>query len=165
MELESQTAKQTYIRLLAETLKKKIEILHNLMQLTQKQTDIIVSDEFSDEEFLKNISLKEAQLQALTQLDNGFEQLYEHVKEELATEREKYGLQIHELQDLVKTITDISVKLQTMEQRNKMKIETVFAVRRKEIKTARMSSQTVTNYYKTMANQQENQSLFYDKKK
>jgi flagellar biosynthesis/type III secretory pathway chaperone len=165
MELENHTSRQTYIQLLADTLKKKREVLNLLMNITQKQESVITSEPFREEQFLQIITLKEEHIQNLAKLDTGFEQLYNSVKEELVNNKNKYSAEIAVLKDLITDITDFSVRLQAMEKRNKSKLEVLFASKRKEIKMSRMSNQKAANYYKTMANQQESQSYFYDKKK
>lgn len=164
MELENDTAKQAYIQLLAEILKKKTEVLNKLTDLTQRQETVINSDSFNENSFNEIISLKEEQLKALSKLDDGFEQLYESVKEELTVNKNSYTAQISQLKDQITVITDYSVKLQTMESRNKAKLEALLTLKRKNIQKAKISSQTATNYYKTMAQQHEAQSFFYDKK-
>jgi hypothetical protein len=165
MELENQTTRQTYIQLMVDTLRKKTVVLNVLMNLTQQQEYIISSDTFQEDQFLQTISQKEEQIQILTKLDIGFEQLYESVKDELVNGKERYSAELEMLKELITDITDLSVKLQALEKRNKSKMDVLFARKRKEIKNSRISNQTATNYYKTMANQHEAQSYFYDKKK
>lgn len=165
MELEDQTARKTYILLLVEILQKKVQVLNILIQLTTNQHDLIASsDVINDEEFLKLITLKEEKIIHLTSLDEGFDKLYLSVKEELMAGKEKYIAEITSLKELIADITDLSVNLQTMEKRNKSQLDMYFATMRKKIKNSRLSNKTVANYYKTMTNQHEVQSFFYDKK-
>lgn len=164
MELENHTAKQAYIQLLADTLKRKTEVLNQLLDLTERQELIIASEDFNEDEFLQVITLKEEQLQVLDKLDSGFEKLYESVREELTLGKEKYEEQIVFLKEQISVVTDLSVRLQTLERRNKSKLEVIFTTKRKNLKNARVSSQTVANYYKTISKQHEAQSFFYDKK-
>jgi flagellar biosynthesis/type III secretory pathway chaperone len=165
MDLDNQTAKQTYIQLLADTLKKKIEVLNQLMELTGKQETEITSEVFNEDNFMELITLKDAQIQKLNMLDDGFEHLFRSVSDELAAGKGSYAEKIIELKEYITVITDMSVKLQTMEARNKSKLEVLLATKRKNILKAKVSAQTATNYYKTMAMQHEAQSYFYDKKK
>jgi hypothetical protein len=165
MELESNTTRQAYIQLMVDTLRKKTEVLNLLMNITQQQESIISSNTFQEDQFLQTISQKEEQIQILTKLDIGFEQLYVSVKDELVNDKERYNTEIEIMKELITDITDFSVKLQVLEKRNKSKLEVLFARKRKEIKNSRISNQTASNYYKTMANQHEAQSYFYDKKK
>jgi cell shape-determining protein MreC len=164
MELENHITKQTYIQLLTEILKRKSEILKPLLVLTKAQEAVIAAEPFSEEEFLKIISAKEEQIRELSKLDAGFEQVYESVKEELSTGKEKYRNEITGLKELILTITDQSVELQTLENRNRSKLELLLSAQRKAIKQARISARTATDYYKTMVKQHEAQSFFYDKK-
>jgi hypothetical protein len=165
MDLDNHDTKQVYIQLLTEVLQKKIEVFHKLLDLTLRQENIIGAEPFTEDEFLQTISKKETQINDLSKLDSGFEKLYNSVKEELSLNKDKYKNEISLLKDQISAITELSVKIQATEKRNKTRLEAVLARKRKDIKTARISSQTATNYYKTMANQHEAQSFFYDKKK
>ncbi|NLO09342.1 MAG: flagellar protein FlgN [Clostridiales bacterium] len=164
MELND-NAKQTYIQLLIDSLRKKQVILNELMQVTTKQQEIINSDDFEEDEFLKTITLKEEQIKSLDELDRGFEMVYDRVREELNENRMEYVSQITSLKELVTAITDLSVKLQALEKRNRPKLEALLANKRKSIKSSRLSNETVTNYYRNMTSKPESQSYFYDKKK
>ncbi len=164
MEFENKGSSRTYIQLLVVTLKKKTEILDYLIHLTEKQELIIANDDFNDEEFLQVVSLKEDSLRMLDELDNGFEQVYARVKEEITNQRYQYEAEIKEIQALIMKITDDSVRLQVLEKRNKSKLEQYFANQRRQIKASKANSQTVANYYKTMTKQNEVPSFFYDKK-
>lgn len=165
MELENQAVKQTYIKLLTDILYKKSKTLENLLELTKQQEIVIVTDDLDENEFLKIVNLKEEQINHLTTLDDGFEQLYQSVRDELAGNSDKYSSDIAVLKELITVVTNRSIEIQALEKRNKIKIENYFSNKRKEIRNSRVSNQTVTNYYKTMTNQQENSSFFYDKKK
>jgi hypothetical protein len=164
MGLENQTTKQTYIGLLAEILKRKIEVLKLLMDLSVQQEQILTAEAFDEDLFLTTIDQKEEQINRLNTLDEGFDKIYNGVKEELSVDKVSYTSEILLMKDLITEITDMSVKLQAIEKRNKEKLEQVLVEKRKEIKNFRVSNQTATNYYKTMAQQHEAQSYFYDKK-
>lgn len=123
------------------------------------------ADTFDEEAFQKTITLKDEQIQMLSQLDNGFEQLYERVKEELLINKGKFSSEINDMKKSIACITNLSVELQALEKRNQEKLKNLLATKRMGIKKSRLSSQTAANYYKTMAKQNEAQSYFYDKKK
>lgn len=164
MELESNTARQAYIQLLVDTQKKKLDVLKHLMDLTERQERLIAAGNFKEEEFLELVNLKEGKLKELSKLDDGFEQIYDSVKEELVGGKVKYTAEIAALKELIGSITDTSVKLQALERRNKANMEFYFSRKRKEIRTARKNNKAVSNYYKTMTKQHEIQSYFYDEK-
>lgn len=156
--------KQIYIQLLIDSLSKKEKILDELMQITTFQQTIIDSEGFDEDEFLKTISLKEVLINNLAELDRGFELVYDRIRAELNENRGEYTTQITKLKELVTEVTDLSVKLQALEKRNRLKLETLIAHKRKNIKNARLSNETVANYYKSMSKSQSTQSYFYDKK-
>lgn len=165
MDFDHSTAKQIYIQLLTEALNKKTKVLEQLLELTLQQEGTISSEPFEEELFLQSIHQKEELLKELDGLDQGFEQIYGRVKEELEHNRYIYRKEIAGLQEQILYITDLTVKIQATEKRNKSKLDLIFATKRKSIKNSKMSSQMATNYYKTMANQHEVPSIFYDKKK
>lgn len=165
MDFDHGTAKQIYIQLLSEVLNKKTKVLEQMLELTLQQEGTISSEPFEEELFLQSIHHKEELLKELDGLDQGFEQIYGRVKEELEHNRYIYRKEIAGLQEQILYITDLTVKIQATEKRNKSKLDLIFATKRKSIKNSKMSSQMATNYYKTMANQYEVPSIFYDKKK
>lgn len=164
MELND-NAKETYIQLLIDSLVKKQEVLNELMEITTRQQNIIDSESFEEDEFLKTISLKEEQIKSLEEMDRGFELVYDRVRENLSDNRKEYIPQITTLKERVTIITDLSVRLQALEKRNKPKLEALLANKRKNIRNSRLSNETVTNYYKNMSSKTDSQSYFYDKKK
>lgn len=156
--------KKTYIQLLIDSLKKKYAILNELMTITLKQQDLINSESFDEDEFMNTITLKEKQIKSLSEMDHGFELVYDRVREELKDNAFLYKSEITSLKELVTKVTDLSVSLQALEKRNKTGMEAIFAKKRKEIKKARLSNETVANYYKNMSGKHDSQSYFYDKK-
>ena len=157
--------KQTYIQLLIDSLEKKHELLEEIMNVTTKQQDMIDSSSFNEDEFMQTISLKEEQINKLSELDKGFEMVYDRIRDELGDNHKKYTSEIISLKELVTRVTDLSVNLQALEQRNKSKLQALLLRKRKNIKNARLSNETVTSYYKNMSAGNESKSYFYDKKK
>lgn len=156
--------KKTYIQIIIESLNKKYKVLNELMQITSRQKAIIDADSFDEDLFMETISLKQEQIDKLSELDRGFELVYDRIREDLKTNSKEYQSEITSLKELVTKITDLNIKLQALEKSNKPKLESRLANKRQSIKKSRLSNQTVTNYYKTMSSGQEAQSYFYDKK-
>lgn len=155
----------TYIHILTDTLIKKDALLDKLLTITALQEECL-NEQFTDiESFEKKLSDKEELIQQLIQLDDGFERIYSHIKEEIGAKRLEYREQIARLQELIRQITDKSTRLQGIEISNKNKIETYFLGKKKEIKNLKISNRTASNYYKNMYNQQIGESYFLDKKK
>lgn len=166
MDIQDSTTKQAYIQMLIDTLEKKRKLLHWLTNVTEQQAEILNSESFDSSLFDQTISIKSEHLQNLTMLDQGFERIYEGVREELSVNKSRYMEEINVLQGLITDITDLSVKLQVLEKRNKSRMDFVLSKKRKEIRDTRLSSKTVASYYKNMTQQNDiPSSLFYDKKK
>ncbi len=165
MELDKLKTKQVYIQLLVDASVKKSELLYSLIEITQQQEELIEQSAFEEDAFLETVSRKEELLKRLEELDHGFDQTFEHVREELVGNKYRYEAEIRTLQEHIAEISDRSVKLQAMELRNRAKLEALLTRKRKEIRRSMVSSRTAAAYYKTMSNQNEEQSFFYDKKK
>lgn len=162
--MELNNPNQTYFILLKDTLKKKIGVLQELLQYTLLQEQIIDKGDIEKEEFLGTISEKDKQLNVLIQLDDGFDQVYQRIKESLLKYPKYFEADVKELKDLITIITDLNMKLQALEKRNKTKMDNVLIKKRLEIKNFKANNQMVSNYYKNMANQHQGQAYFLDKK-
>ena len=153
-----------YVHILINTLTKKNNLLDKLIQITLLQVEYIAAIPFDMDNFDQTLVEKELIIEQLNQLDDGFEKVFDHVKEEISTNKILHKEEILQLQELIKQATEKSVKLQTTEVHNKSKLETYFANKKKEIKNFKVSSQIASSYYKNMANQHKGQSYFLDKK-
>lgn len=158
-------ANNTYIQILISILTKKNNLLEEIIRITLLQEESISQSIPDLNQFEKAISDKELLIENMNQIDDGFEKVYDHVRDELNNNKMQFKEDIILLQELIKEITDKSVKLQTLENSNKFKIESLFLSKKKEIKNFKLSNNTVLNYYKNMPNQHQGQSYFLDKKK
>ncbi len=157
--------KKTYINILTDTLRKKINLLDQLISLTKEQEEIVSSNDSDRDRLEGTITEKEALINGLNQLDTGFEKVYQHVQAELQGNKNQYKDQILILQELILSITEKSSTLQAMELRNKGKFQLFFAGGKKEIKNFKLSSQTASKYYKSVINLPQDEAHFLDKKK
>ncbi len=154
----------TYVHILVSTLSKKSNLLDNLITVTLLQEGYINTEPFDMEQFEQTLPDKEVMIEQLNQLDEGFEQVYDHVKNQLNNYKNQFEQEILQLQELIRQVTEKSVKLQALEMQNKNKLESYFAIKKKEIKDFKMSRQMANNYYKHAANQHSGESYFLDKK-
>jgi hypothetical protein len=155
----------TYVHILTDTLTKKKSLLDKLIQITIMQEEYITLTPPDIDNFETSLNDKDILIEKINELDEGFENIYEHVKEEIITNKIKHRDYILELQNLIKQVTEKSAKLQALEIKNKKNLEIFFANKKKEIKDYKKSSQTASSYYKNMMNQQSGESYFLDKKK
>lgn len=108
---------------------------------------------------------KEPLINELEKLDQGFADIYAKVQSTLNVQKQDYVQEITELQRLIKEITDLSVKIQALEERNRKMFEQYLLGRRQQLKNARKSSKTANAYYKTMSGTPQGEAYFMDKKK
>lgn len=155
----------TYVNILLSTLNRKEECLVKINALEEKQEEILANPDITVEELERSISQKQTLLNELESLDKGFETVYDRVKQELNNNREIYREAIESMQSKIVTITELTIKIQALESRNKAKAESMFVLKRGQIKNARVSNKTAATYYKNMAGQHQNgQSYFLDTK-
>ncbi|MCR5776863.1 MAG: flagellar protein FliT [Lachnospiraceae bacterium] len=156
----------SYITILIESLEKKSEILDKVIDTDAEQTAIISQEEPDMEALSKNMDVIEELALELEKLDDGFESVYEKVREELLGNKEAYREEIKRMQQLITEVTEKSVKVQTTEARNKNKVVQMFKNERRKL-GARRQSARVLNDYKYMVNGLDKQlePYFLDSKK
>lgn len=154
-----------YVNILADSLQRKKSALENILELTKEQQSLLKGDCFRDEEFKSIIEKKERFIRQLTELDAGFETIYQKVKNELEADRTKYKDDIIKMQHLIIEITDLSVEVQALEKQNKIQLEIMIANRKDKLRSSKMSNQGVSSYYRNMANTFQTQSHYVDRKK
>ena len=151
-----------YIDIMIQSLEKKVSILNQLIELNRQQKLFLQDPNLSPEDFEKNIDNKGVLIDQLNQLDDGFEELYNHVKDELNADRPAYAAEIARMQELIRAITEKSNTVRTQEARNKEQAQLKFANVRKQVKGVRNSQKVVRQYYQNMVKQD---PRFLDNKK
>lgn len=158
--------KATYLNIIIDTLKKKEILLNNLKALTLRQTEILDGEEFAADDFNNTIDEKQRSIDALLKLDEGFMETYDRVKQDLIASPSDYASEISQAKALIKKQTDLSVELQALEEKNKVKLSVQLTKGRQKGRDFRTSSRTAAAYYKNMSNRhQDGDSYFLDSKK
>ncbi len=156
---------ESYLSVLEDSLRKKLQILDELTVYTTQQQELFQAEELDYAAFDRLVDQKEPLIQKIMELDQGFETVYDRIKDQLIGNKEQYAAQIRTLQSLIGELTDKSVKLQTMEQRNKSAVEQQFRKSREKIRQGRQNHQVALNYYKNMNNSNYVPPQFLDNKK
>lgn len=149
---------------MTDSLIKKKDILTKLVALNDEQENIINKPEFDEAAFNKNVDDKAELIEQLIKLDEGFNSVFERVKEQLNENKNAYSAQIKTMQGLIREVTELSANVEAKEGRNKVLVESRFAAMRREISNARRSTQMANTYYKNM-NKLNYEPQFMDKKK
>lgn len=140
----------TYIAIMLQSLKKKEQVLDEIIRLDDRQKDTLMDPECPFDVFDETVEEKSACIDQLNQLDSGFEKLYAQVAEELDQNREDYAKEIRDMQQCIRRVTDKSVKIQAQEARNKQLMKEKFSTVQKQATDVRKNSRAITGYYNSM---------------
>lgn len=154
-----------YVAVLRQSLEKKKRILDLIIEKNKEQRIIFTDESQPPERLDENLREKGELIDQLNQLDDGFEQVYNRVRDILEKEKESYREEIRAMQTLIREITDKSATIQAQELRNRELAVQKFSSVKKEIRKARTTSKVASQYYKNMTKMNVVDAQFLDKKK
>ncbi len=157
--------KNQYIPIMIQSLKKKSEILDAIMELNLRQSEELENPALDPDDFDKTVEAKDEQIRQLELLDEGFQELYDRVKEELTAHKDIYRKEIAQMQEYIRKLTSKSATIQVQEARNKELMTKKFAAVHNQVREVRKSQKVVNQYYKNMMKANYNDPVFTDKKK
>lgn len=153
------------LQLLIEVLEKKERILQQILDKSKIQLEVTEQDTLDVERFDELVDDKAVLLEEMTKLDEGFDQTYERIKEELLMHKDQHKKEIATLQKLISKGVDLGAQISATEGRTKDKLAVSLTRTKKELAQKRVSSKIATDYYKNTNNLKNMDSLFLDKKK
>lgn len=154
-----------YVAALQDSLKNKYEALQKIQGATEKQQRAVSGEELDIDAFDEAVQEKERLIERIQELDDGFQSVYAKIGDALRREKQRFKPQILEMQNLLRTMTDLGVRIQALEQKNKTRFEGLVSRKRREIRDFQTNNRTANTYNQHMANQhQQWQSYFLDKK-
>lgn len=139
-----------YLNMLKDSLIKKEKILIDLQARSEEQGELVKAQEVDWDKFTRLVDEKGELVEEIVKLDDGFETLYERIKEGLSENKDKYKDIIIEIQKLIKSVTEKATKLEVTEHHNKTAIEAAFSNTRKEIRQAKLGQKAAADYYNKM---------------
>ncbi len=143
-----------YVQIMIESLTKKSELLEKLISKNEEQLECVSGKSFDEidwNSFNLIVEQKQQSIDRIVKMDEGFQSLYDRVKEQLNEDKDKYADKIKEIQRLIGIITDQGAKITTGEERNRKIIEKTFGNKKKEIKRTRNSLRVANSYAQTMS--------------
>ena len=155
---------RNYLEVLSESLDKKLTILGELVTLTEEQGTIASAGAFDEERFNAIVHQKSTLIEELEKLDEGFQTLYDRIKEQLEQDKEQYRDEIELLRTKIRRVTDLSTGLMSMERRNQPAIAARFREAKKEVRQVKRTRAMAANYYKAQ-NKISEEPYFVDRKK
>lgn len=157
--------KNKYISILLQSLRKKKQILETIILLNQRQKNELEDPALDPDDFDKTVGEKSELIDELNRLDDGFNEVYNRVKDELSLNRDFYHDEIVEMQELIRLLTEKSASIKVQEARNKELMTQKFTAIKKQVKEVRASQKIVNQYYKSMMNTNFIDPQFTDSKK
>lgn len=156
---------ENYLTILEDSLKQKITVLDEIAGQNTEQEALLRQETLPLEEFDKCVDYKDALIQEIGKLDEGFDSLYEKIRDQLLENKETYKEQIARIQQLISEVTEKSVSIQAQEARNKKAVEDYFAKEKQQLREGRQNSKAAYDYYKSMNNANVVSPQFMDQKK
>lgn len=156
---------QNYIIILKQSLEKKVKILAEISAENRNQRQVLQAEELDMDAFRATIDRKAELIEQVSFLDEGFEQMYQHVKAVLQEQKETYRDEIAALKKLIGQVTEQTAAIQKEELENRALAEAQFKNARKKVRQVKDSGQIAQKYYNSMAKLNYVDPQFMDKKK
>lgn len=156
---------ENYLQIMIECLEKKVTVLEQVSELDKRQLEIAMAQPMDLTAFDKTMDEKGVLIDELGKLDDGFTSTYDLVREEVSQEPEKYREQIARLQELIREAMDKGVSVEAQEKRNKAAMEAAISMKRKEIRSKKVSASAAIRYYNAVSKINNVDPQLMDKKK
>ncbi len=156
---------EQYIEILIQSLSKKLEVLHEIQEQNEQQRVLLLDENLPPEDLEKNLEAKAELVEQLNLLDEGFDEVYQRVREALSENPSVYRRQIALLQKQIREVTSAGSQVQAQEKRNYDLAARKFSSVKKQIREVKASHQAVNQYYRNMMKLNFVDPQFMDNKK
>lgn len=141
------------LQILKDSLVKKKDILLTIEEENKNQENALKATPVSFDDFEAIVDKKSVLIDELNKLDQGFESVYDRIKDSLLANKEKFKGQIEDFKALISEITDLSVSIQAQEARNKSLVEKFFSKSRENIQSERIRAKSSYDFMNRMSGQ------------
>ena len=141
---------EQYLDAMIQSMNEKSDCLKQLLDMTAEQEKALAKESIDWDTFDRLIDEKEAVIDRLGQLDDGFQAVFDKIRDELEGKKALYKDRIAKLQGQIRVVTDQSNALIAAEQKNKELMENATSIERKRIRQTRANAKAATNYYNNM---------------
>lgn len=155
---------EKYLKILSESLDEKLKLLKEIEAKSNAQLKMI-EEELPFEEIDKNMDEKAALIEKINKMDEGFQSMYDNLKEELAGNKARYKALIEEIQAKIGNVMGASASIQAIEARNKAAIEQRFSAAHRKNNKRLVNMSALDDYYKVANKLNAVTPQFMDKKK
>ena len=153
-----------YLKILDESLDKELALLKEIEDLSLSQS-VMIEDGAAFEDIDANMDDKAALIDRINKLDEGFQAMYDNIKENLEAQKEEYEDEIELIKKKISEVMSCSTQIQAIEARNKAAMEQRFAKAHKDIRSRTVHASQVQDYYKVANRLNAITPQFMDKKK
>ena len=153
-----------YLRVMYDVLGRKKKVLTDIYEATKEQETALRTEEIDENGFNAAIDKKTKLIEQLTEMDDGFQTLYDRISLEIKEKGTEHADLIRRLQALIVELTDLSVSVSGLEKKNKEMLDKKAEELRKGKKTFKVSRQTADKYYKSMNRLNAVTPVFLDEK-
>ena len=155
----------SYITIMIESLEQKSGALDEIEEIDKAETQILNAEHPDLEAFEANMNKKDALIKRLDQLDEGFEATYAKIKTELLENKAAHAEEIKRMQELIRVITEKTVRIEAAENRNKELLRSRFHGQRKALRMQKNTVRAANAYSDNMRKINKIDSFFVDDKK
>ena len=153
-----------YLKILDESLDKKLALLKEIEDLSRVQSAMI-EEEAAFEDIDANMDDKAAIIDKINKLDEGFQALYDNIKDNLEAQKKEYKDEIETIKTKISEVMSCSTRIQAIEARNKAETELVFSREKKGLQSKRTAMSITNDYYQNMNKVKNVSPQFLDRKK
>ncbi len=143
-------SKNPYIAILIQSLRKKEQVLDSISIINQRQKTELEDPSLDPDDFDKTVEEKAKLIAELEKLDDGFDEVFQKVRDDLTNHKEEYRDEIKTMQELIRSLTAKSATVQGQEARNKVLMEQKFTAIKGQVRKVRSSQKVVNQYYQNM---------------
>ena len=155
---------ETYLDMLQDSLRKKLEILDKIMTCQKEESDMLKGGSMDRDVFDRSMTEKVELAESIDSLDDGFEKAYDRIREEMIAHKEGYVNQIRALQNMISEISEKNVLIQAEENRIRLEVENYAKRESAALRQRRDNGKAARSYYNNMKKLNYVGSQFMDKK-
>lgn len=156
---------QNGVQILLQSLEKKNQILDQLVSHIELQEELLKQEAFPMDRLNQMLDEQGRLVEALEQLDQGFESVYDRTREEIVGNKEKYRTEIKRMQECIQQITAKIATVNAGNMRNNALMESQFKKQKRAINQSISMKKVARNYYNNMNKLNHVSPVFYDSKK
>ena len=156
---------KSYLQILQDSLDKKLQMLVKIEEKSLEQSAMLKNQEVDLVAVDTNMDEKAELIEKVLSIDNGFESIYEKIREQLISNKEQYKDEIKAIKAQIERVTEKSASIQAIEARNKAQMEVVFNSQKKSLQGKRNAMSVARDYYQNMNNVKHVTPQFLDRKK